>query len=91
MTNKEPTNNDDSHNTKSINYNKYSVLFDKEKRSKKRSTKSESDINENKNKLLLTYDHETNNYQHYKNNIKKHKEKYFESSIIDNENNANAK
>ena len=41
--------------------------------------------------MLLTCDHDINNYHHYKNNNKKHKEKYIESSITNNENNTDVK
>ena len=104
--NREPTNNEDSHNTKSKEYNNNRILLDKGKSSKKRSTKNEtndnvenveaatqikSDINENKNNLLFICDQDIYNYNHYKNNNKKHKEKYIESSIKNNENNTDAK
>ena len=106
LANKEPSKNEDCHNNKSKEYNTYIILFDKEKSSKKHSTTSKnndnietaeattqikSDINENKNKVLLTCDHDINNYHHYKNNNKKHKEKYIESSITNNENNTDVK
>ena len=106
LANKKPTNSEDSHNIKSKEYNNDSILIDKEKKSKKYSTKDQnndnvkkveaatqikSDINENKNNLLFICDHDIYNYNHYKNNNKKHNEKYIESSIKNNENNTDAK
>ena len=105
MANKELTNNIHSHNI-ITNECKDSIICEKEKSSKKHLIKDENsdkveivevdtqikiDINDNKNNLFLTRDHANNNYKHYKNNKKKHKEKYIESSIRNNENNTDAK
>ena len=55
------------------------------------ATQIKSDINANKNNLLITYDREINNYNQYQNNNKKPKKKYFESSIKNNKTNTDAK
>ena len=82
------------------------MLFDKEKSNNEHltndenhnnedtvgaNTQTKSVINENKNNLLLEYDHEINHYKHYKHNNKKYKEKYTELSIKNHEDVTNAK
>ena len=100
LANNESTNNK---NSKSKESNKNSMLFDKAKSNNESLTNDENNnnaetvggatqtksiINENKNNLLLEYDHEINYYKHYN---KMYKGKYTELSIKNYEDTTNAK
>jgi len=78
--------------SKSTEFHKNNMLFDKERSNTERLTNVENNnneenvgaatptksvINENKDNLLLECDHEINDYKNYKHNNKKYKENIF--------------